>query len=155
MAHFDFSPFFRSTVGFDRIADLLDDALRASETDGYPPYNIELAGDNAYRITMAVAGMTESDLNVVQHENTLIVGGKARPAPEGAQFLHRGIAGRAFERRFSLADFVKVTGASLANGLLTIDLVREVPEAMKPRTIQIGASQPAAAKVQTIDAKAA
>jgi len=155
MANLDFSPFFRSTVGFDRIADLLDDALRAGETDGYPPYNIELTGENAYRITMAVAGATESDLSVVQHENTLLVSGKARPAPEGVQYLHRGIAGRAFERRFSLADFVKVGGASLANGLLTIDLVREVPEAKKPRSIQIGAGQPAPAKVQTIDAKAA
>jgi molecular chaperone IbpA len=153
MAHFDFSPFFRSTVGFDRIADLLDDAQRAAESDGYPPYNIELTGENAYRITMAVAGMTESDLNVVQHENTLVVSGKARPAPEGVQYLHRGIAGRAFERRFSLADFVKVTNANLANGLLTIELVREVPEAKKPRTIQIGQSEPA--NVQTIDAKAA
>ena len=155
MAHFDFTPFFRSTVGFDRIADLLDDAQRAAESDGYPPYNIELKGENAYRITMAVAGMTEGDLNVVQHENTLVVSGKSRPAAEGVQFLHRGIAGRAFERRFSLADFVKVTNANLANGLLTVDLVREVPEAKKPRSIQIGSGQLEATKVQTIDAKAA
>lgn len=152
MSSFDFSPFFRSTVGFDRIADLLDDAQRASESDGYPPYNIESVGENQYRVTLAVAGAKEGDLSIVQHQNTLQVSGKARPAPEGSHFLHRGIAGRSFERRFSLADYVKVSGASLADGLLTIDLVREVPEAMKPRTIQIGG---ASAKVQSIDAKAA
>ncbi|MGQ0675078.1 MAG: Hsp20 family protein [Rhodospirillales bacterium] len=152
MTSFDFSPFFRSTVGFDRIAEMLDDAMRASEGDGYPPYNIEHAGENEYRITMAVAGMTDEDLSVVQHENTLVVGGKARQPAENAQFLHRGIAGRAFERRFSLADFVKVTGASLANGLLTIELVREVPEAMKPRTIAIASGS---GKTKTIDAKKA
>ena len=160
MANFDFSPFFRSTVGFDRIADLLDDAQRATESDGYPPYNIELTGENTYRITMAVAGVTEKDLTLAAPEHP---GGERQgaPAPEdGTQFLHRGIAGRAFERRFSLADYVKVTNASLVNGLLTIDLVREVPEAMKPRTIQIGtgqngAGQQASAKVQTLDFKAA
>jgi molecular chaperone IbpA len=152
MSSFDFSPFFRSTVGFDRIADLLDDAQRAPESDGYPPYNIELAGENQYRVTLAVAGATEDDLSVVQHQNTLVVSSKARPAGNGSQFLHRGIAGRSFERRFSLADYVKVTGAGLVNGLLTIELKREVPEAMKPRTIQIG-GQPS--KVQSIDAKAA
>ena len=152
MTGFDFSPFFRSTVGFDRMADMLDDAQRLPDGDGYPPYNIELSGENAYRITMAVAGMTDEDLSVVQHENTLVVAGKARQPAEGAQFLHRGIAGRAFERRFSLADFVKVTGAGLANGLLTIDLAREVPEAMKPRTIQIDNGS---GKAQTIEAKKA
>ena len=152
MTNFDFSPFFRSTVGFDRIADLLDDAQRASEGDGYPPYNIEAAGENQYRVTMAVAGMTDEDLSVVQHDNTLVISGKARSAPEGTQFLHRGIAGRAFERRFSLADYVKVAGANLANGLLTVDLVREVPEAMKPRTIQITNGS---GKVKSIDAKKA
>lgn len=152
MTGFDFSPFFRSTVGFDRIADMLDDAQRLPDGDGYPPYNIEHSGENQYRITMAVAGMTDDDLSVVQHENTLVVAGKARQPAEGAQYLHRGIAGRAFERRFSLADFVKVTGASLANGLLTIDLAREVPEAMKPRTIQIAGGN---GKAQTIEAKKA
>lgn len=139
MAAFDFSPFFRSTVGFDRIADLLDDAQRATESDGYPPYNIELSGDNQYRITMAVAGLTEDDLSIVQHQNTLVVSAKARPTPQGTQYLHRGIAGRAFERRFSLADYVKVSNASLANGLLTVELVREVPEAMKPKKIAVNA----------------
>lgn len=152
MTSFDFSPFFRSTVGFDRIADMLDDAQRLSEGDGYPPYNIEHAGENQYRITMAVAGLTDEDLSVVQHENTLVIGAKARQPADNAQFLHRGIAGRAFERRFSLADFVKVTGASLAHGLLTIDLVREVPEAKKPRTIQIANGQ---GKTTTIEAKKA
>ncbi len=149
MTGFDFSPFFRSTVGFDRIADMLDDAQRLPDGDGYPPYNIEHSGENQYRITMAVAGMTDEDLSVVQHENTLVVAGKARQPAEGAQFLHRGIAGRAFERRFSLADFVKVTGAGLANGLLTIDLAREVPEAMKPRTIQIDNGSGKAATIET------
>ena len=149
MTGFDFSPFFRSTVGFDRMADMLDDAQRLPDGDGYPPYNIELSGENAYRITMAVAGMTDEDLSVVQHENTLVVAGKARQPAQGAQFLHRGIAGRAFERRFSLADFVKVTGAGLANGLLTIDLAREVPEAMKPRTIQIDNGSGKAATIET------
>ena len=149
MTGFDFSPFFRSTVGFDRMADMLDDAQRLPDGDGYPPYNIELSGENAYRITMAVAGMTDEDLSVVQHENTLVVAGKARQPVQGAQFLHRGIAGRAFERRFSLADFVKVTGAGLANGLLTIDLAREVPEAMKPRTIQIDNGSGKAATIET------
>jgi molecular chaperone IbpA len=152
MSSFDFSPFFRSTVGFDRIADLLDDAMRAAEGDGYPPYNIESVGENQYRVTLAVAGAKEDDLSIVQQQNTLIVSGKARPAPEGTHYLHRGIAARAFERRFSLADYVKVSAANLADGLLTIDLVREVPEAMKPRTIPIG-TQPA--KVKAIDAKAA
>lgn len=152
MAQFDFSPFFRSTVGFDRIADLLDDAASAAQGDGFPPYNIEVSGDNAYRITMAVAGLTEDDLTITQHQNTLVVSGKARPVAQGTQFLHRGIAGRAFERRFSLADYVKVNSASLANGLLTVDLVREVPEAMKPRTIKVGA---APSNVQSIEAKAA
>jgi len=150
MATFDLSPYFRSSVGFDRVADMLDDALRATESDGYPPYNIEHMGENAYRITMAVAGLTEGDLNVVQHENTLVVTGKGRQPAEGTQFLHRGIAGRAFERRFSLADYVKVNSASLANGLLVIELAREVPEAMKPRTIQIGG-----ASVKPIQSKAA
>ena len=152
MTSFDFSPYFRSTVGFDRIADMLDDAQRLSDSDGYPPYNIESVGENQYRITMALAGMTEEDLSVVQHENTLVVAGKARQPAEAAQFLHRGIAGRAFERRFSLADFVKVTGANLANGLLTVELVREVPEAKKPRTIQIANG---AGKAATIEAKKA
>jgi molecular chaperone IbpA len=152
MTGFDFSPFFRSTVGFDRIADMLDEAQRAADSDGYPPYNIELMGENQYRITMAVAGLTDEDLSVVQHENTLVIGGKARQPAEGTQFLHRGIAGRAFERRFSLADYVKVTGASLANGLLTVDLARELPEAMKPRTIAITSG---AGKTKTIEAKKA
>jgi molecular chaperone IbpA len=152
MTGFDFSPFFRSTVGFDRIADMLDDAQRASDGDGYPPYNIEAVGENRYRVTMAVAGLTEEDLSVVQHENTLMVSGKARQPAEGAEFLHRGIAGRAFERRFSLTDFVKVTGAALANGLLTVELKREVPEAMKPRTIQIANGS---GKAATIEAKKA
>ena len=152
MANFDFSPFFRSTVGFDRIADLLDDAASAAQSDGFPPYNIEVTGDSAYRITMAVAGLTEDDLSITQHQNTLMISGKARPASQGTQYLHRGIAGRAFERRFSLADYVKVSSASLANGLLTVELVREVPEAMKPRTIKVGAAEP---KLHNIEAKAA
>jgi molecular chaperone IbpA len=139
MATFDFSPLFRSTIGFDRLGRMLDQAL-VDEGVSYPPYNIEKTGEDAYRITMAVAGFGEDDITLVAQENVLNVSGKAKaPAAtnEGTQFLHRGIAGRAFERRFQLADHIKVVGAQLANGLLHVDLVREVPEAKRPRTIKI------------------
>jgi molecular chaperone IbpA len=137
MATFDFSPLFRSTIGFDRLGNLLDQAL-TDEAVSYPPYNIEKTGEDAYRITMAVAGFGEDDINLVAQENVLNVSGKAKAANgEGTQYLHRGIAGRAFERRFQLADHIKVVGAQLVNGLLHIDLVREVPEAKRPRTIKI------------------
>jgi len=132
----DFSPLYRSTIGFDRLADLFDNAL-ASDAGGFPPYNIEAIGENDYRITMAVAGFAEKDLSVVQHDNTLVVSGTGRPEGE-RQYLYRGIAGRNFERRFQLADHVKVSEARLENGLLTIALVRELPEALRPRKIEIG-----------------
>ena len=139
MRGFDYSPFYRATVGFDRVFDLLDN-VAGQTANGYPPYNIEKAGDNAYRIVMAVAGFAEAELNLTQKENELLVTGQSAPnADEGKQFLYRGIAGRNFERRFQLADHVKVTGAKLANGLLTIELQREIPEEKKPRAIQIEA----------------
>jgi molecular chaperone IbpA len=137
MNTFDFSPLFRSTVGFDRLSRLVDSAMRGDDGVSYPPYNIEKTGEDAYRITMAVAGFGAEDITITAQENSLIVAGKQKGADEGAQYLHRGIAGRAFERRFQLADYIKVTGADLVNGLLHVDLVREVPEAMKPRTIKI------------------
>jgi molecular chaperone IbpA len=137
MTTLDFSPLFRSTVGFDRLSRLMDTALRNDEAGGYPPYNIEALGENAYRVTLAVAGFSPEDLTITSQENVLIVSGKMKQPEEGTQFLYRGIAGRAFERRFQLADYIKVTGATLVNGLLNIELAREVPEAMKPRTIKI------------------
>ena len=139
MRGFDYSPFYRATVGFDRVFDLLD-SVSGQASNGYPPYNIEKAGENAYRIVMAVAGFSEAELNVTQKENELLVTGQSAPGGENdKQFLYRGIAGRNFERRFQLADHVKVTGAKLANGLLTIDLQREIPEEKKPRSISIEA----------------
>ncbi|SJZ41445.1 molecular chaperone IbpA [Enhydrobacter aerosaccus] len=140
MRGFDYSPFYRATVGFDRVFDLLDNVAGQTSGNGYPPYNIEKVGENAYRIVMAVAGFAENELNVTQKENELLVTGQAAPTnDEGKQYLYRGIAGRNFERRFQLADHVKVSGAKLANGLLTIELQREIPEEKKPRAIQIQA----------------
>ena len=143
MRTFDYSPFYRATVGFDRVFDLLDSVATQTGTNGYPPYNIEKAGDNAYRIVMAVAGFAEAELNVTQKENELLVTGQAQNAQDDKQYLYRGIAGRNFERRFQLADHVKVTGAKLANGLLTIELQREIPEEKKPRAIPVEAEKPA------------
>ncbi len=137
MRSFDFAPLSRSTIGFDRMMQLFDDATRLDEGESsYPPYNIEKLGDDSYRITMAVAGFGESDLSVTQQANSLLVAGR-KQGEENSQYLHHGLAARAFNRRFDLADFIKVSGASLVNGLLSIDLVREVPEAMKPRSITI------------------
>jgi molecular chaperone IbpA len=154
MRHYDLSPLYRSTVGFDRLFSMLDQLPGVDQsTPSYPPYNIERTGENAYRITVAVAGFCESELTIESRENTLSIRGAKeasatdKPAPE---MLHQGIAARAFERRFQLADHVLVTGAKLANGLLHVDLVREIPEAQKPRRIEIGA-----AGVQTIEAKKA
>jgi molecular chaperone IbpA len=155
MRSFDLNPLYRSTVGFDRMFNLLD---TLGGTDGaaptYPPYNIERTGENAYRVTMAVAGFGEDDLSIEAKENTLTVKGEKKSETEEkeSEFLYRGIAARAFERRFQLADHVEVKGASLENGLLHIDLVREIPEAMKPRTIAIGKVK---AKAKQIDAAAA
>ena len=152
MTQFDFSPLFRSTIGFERLSRLIDDSLRGVEAPSYPPYNIEKTGQDSYRIVMAVAGFAESELDLTQQENQLlIVGRKAESAAAPANFLHRGIAARAFERRFQLDDFIRVVGAKLENGLLLVDLVREVREAMKPRRIPVGAGQPTA----TLEAKAA
>ncbi len=143
MRHFDLSPLYRSTIGFDRLFTLLDQS-EGVETGlpGYPPYNIERTDENAYRISLAVAGFGEADLTIETRENTLSVSGakQAKVGNDGkaVQVLHQGIAARAFERRFELADHVRVSGASLENGLLNIDLIREVPEAAKPRRITIG-----------------
>jgi molecular chaperone IbpA len=151
MRNFDLSPLTRSTIGFDRMMQLFENATHLVNEGGlaYPPYNVEKLDDDAYRITMAVAGFGLDDLTITQQANSLIVAGRRQPERE-AQYLHRGLAGRAFEPRFDLADFIKVTGASLDNGLLAIDLVREVPEAMKPRSIAIstqsGATQPGSRK---------
>jgi molecular chaperone IbpA len=155
MRTFDLSPLFRSSVGFDRMSRLLDAAQRVDESaPSYPPYNIEKSGENEYRITMAVAGFGEADLDVTTKENSLVVRGKIAGAEaENGKYLHRGIATRAFERRFELADFIKASGARLENGLLHIDLVREVPEAMKPRSIKIEGGESSATKV--IEDKAA
>ncbi len=140
MRAFDLSPLFRSTVGFDRMSRLLDAAMQQAGDNGqsYPPYNIVAFDENTYGITMAVAGFTEKDIEITQTENSLVVKGKSsREEPENLRYLHRGIAARSFEHRFQLADHIKVTGAKLVNGLLEIELVREVPEAMRPRTIEI------------------
>ena len=134
---YDFSPLYRSTVGFDRVFDMLDHAHRLEPMTNWPPYNIEKTGDDQYRITMALAGFAPDEVQLVQQENTLLVVGQKHPQDENAQYLHRGIATRAFKQSFDLADHVKVTGASLDNGLLTVDLQREIPEAMKPRKIEI------------------
>ena len=143
MDGFDFSPLFRSTIGFDRMARLVDAATRVDPSaQTYPPYNIEKTGEDSYRLTMAVAGFAQDELDITVHENSLIVTGKAQKEDGNGRFLHRGIARRAFERRFSLADHIKVAGASLDNGLLHVDLVRQVPEAMKPRRVAITGSEP-------------
>ena len=142
MRTFDLSPLYRSTVGFDRLFSLLD-GVSNGEGQPYPPYNIERTGENAYRITMAVAGFGDGDLDIEVKEATLTIrGGKTEADDDEArEFLHRGIAARAFERRFQLADHVQVKGATLENGLLHVDLEREIPEAMKPRSIAITASK--------------
>lgn len=135
---FDFAPLFRSSVGFDRMLDALESASRVAPIDGWPPYDIVKLGEDNYRISMAVAGFTEDDLTITQEQNMLMVGGqKADDGEENGQYLHRSIASRAFHRRFELADHVKVVGATVVNGLLTIDLKRELPEEMKPRGIAI------------------
>lgn len=148
MRTYDLSPLYRATVGFDRMADLLDRVLtQDSAPSGYPPYNIEKTADDAYRITVAVAGFADADLSVEQRENDLVIAARKENADEGERrFLHRGIATRAFEKRFHLADHVRVTGAVHENGLLHIDLLRETPEALKPRRIEI-ARAPEAQKV--------
>lgn len=139
MRTYDLTPLYRSSVGFDRVFDLLDNMGKA-ETAGYPPYNIERLDENDYRITLAVAGFAEDEIDIEIKENGLTVKGVRKDADDTRQFLHQGIAGRSFERRFQLAEHVEVAGASLVNGLLDIDLRRVIPEAMKPRKIAINGS---------------
>jgi molecular chaperone IbpA len=152
MRQIDFAPLYRSTVGFDRLFDMLDgvSGFDAGPT-AYPPYNIERLSENEYRITMAVAGFSQDELKIDVKEQALNVRGEKKPEDKGREFLHRGIAGRTFERRFQLADHVEVKGADLKDGLLNIDLVRNVPERLKPRTIAIGADKAPA----QVEAKAA
>jgi len=144
MRSYDLSPLYRSTVGFDRLFSLLDQATNVENAPSYPPYNIERTAENAYRISIAVAGFGDADLSIESKENALTVRGekKATDDADKREILHQGIAARAFERRFQLADYVQVTGASLENGLLHIDLVREIPETKKPRLIPIGGGAP-------------
>ena len=148
MRHVDFSPLYRSTVGFDRLFNLLDSRSVADQTPSYPPYNIERTGENTYRITMAVAGFDEKELSLEAHAHVLTVKGeKSEEEVDGqSEYLYRGIAKRAFERRFQLADHVEVQSASLKNGLLHIDLLRNIPDAMKPRRIAIAAEAGDSAK---------
>ena len=156
MRAYDFAPLMRSTVGFDRLNRLMDFATQVDANPGYPPYNIEKLGEVAYRITMAVAGFAEDELDVTVKENTLVISGQAK-AEEGeeseVQYLHRGIARRAFERRFELADTIKVQGAGLENGLLVISLQRVIPEEKKPRSIEITSGAPK--RVKQVEAQAA
>ena len=144
MRAFDLSPLFRSTVGFDHLDKLFEAAFREAGRDtSYPPYNIAKLGQDRYRVSMAVAGFSERDLEIVAHEGVLTVKGQIQEPEKGVEYLHRGIAQRSFEHRFQLADHVKVVGAQLRNGLLDVELQREVPEAMKPRKIEItGQAQP-------------
>ena len=137
---FDFSPYYRATVGFDRVFDLLDSVAGQTGSAGYPPYNIEKAGDDNYRIVMAVAGFTDAELAITQKESELLISGRAQPAAVEKEYLYRGIAGRDFERRFQLAEHVKVLGAGLSNGMLTIELTRELPEEKKARSIPVEAA---------------
>lgn len=143
MRTYDFTPLYRSAVGFDRLAGLLESAARTSQENGWPPYNIETTGENAYRIELAVAGFKPDELTLEVKENLLTVTGRktANDDTAGRTYLHRGLAERDFERRFQLADYVVVKGADLADGLLSIELARELPEALKPRQIEINTGQ--------------
>ena len=154
MRHVDFSPLYRSTVGFDRLFNMLDSIGQPESAQTYPPYNIERTGEDAYRISMAVAGFSDSEIEIESHRNVLSVKGERKEEPngEGSEVIYRGIAGRSFERRFQLADHVEVVGANLKNGLLHIDLKRNVPEELKPRKIAISSTQD---KAKQIEAKAA
>ncbi|HYD13938.1 MAG TPA: Hsp20 family protein [Allosphingosinicella sp.] len=137
---FDLTPYRRSTVGFDRLFDLLESGLRSETADGYPPFDLEKDGDERYRITLAVAGFRRDEIEITAQQNQLVIAGRKteEEREDGPRFLHRGIAARAFERRFQLADFVQVRSAELADGLLTVTLEREIPDEMKPRKIEIG-----------------
>ncbi len=154
MRTIDLSPLYRSVVGFDRLADLLDSASTEAAS-GYPPYNIERTGENAYRVEIAVAGFKTEDLNIEVKENLLTVQGRKPANDEAKRYLHRGLAERNFERKFQLADYVVVEDAQLANGLLSISLKRELPEALKPRRIEIGAATPAKVTAAVIEGEKA
>ena len=151
MRHAEFAPFYRSAIGFDRLFQALDRSVGFDSESTYPPYNIERTGENAYRITLAVAGFGQDELKIEVKEQTLLIAGEKAAEVESKSYLHRGIAARAFERRFQLADHVDVTGAKFENGLLHVDLVRNIPESKKPRTIAIGTPD----VVQQLEAKAA
>lgn len=149
----DLSPLYRNSIGFDRMASLIDNALRSdTASTGYPPYNIEVLEENRYSISLAIAGFAESDLDITVEKGVLTVRGKKEDDVE-RQYLHQGIANRAFERKFNLADHIEVTGADLANGLLTISLIKEVPEAMKPKTIAINKGSNATLEQKTEEPK--
>ncbi|MFZ9396424.1 MAG: Hsp20 family protein [Erythrobacter sp.] len=137
MSRFDFTPYRRSTVGFDRLFDLLENQARLNSGDNYPPFNIERRNEDRYRITLAVAGFRPDDIDITAQQNLLVIQGRKREEAAEGEMLHLGIANRGFERRFELADYVRVESADLADGLLVIDLVREVPEAMKPKKIAV------------------
>ncbi len=148
MRTIDFTPLYRSVVGFDRLANLLETASKLEGPSGYPPYNIETVGENAYRIEIAVAGFKPDELSLEARENTLVVQGRKTANDEARRYLHRGLAERDFERRFQLADYVVVTGAELRDGLLAVSLERQLPEALKPRRIEIAAAAPAAPAIE-------
>ncbi|HIP22075.1 MAG TPA: Hsp20 family protein [Rhodobacteraceae bacterium] len=151
MRNFDLTPLYRSTVGYDRLASILDNVTRTDGGSSYPPYNIEKTAEDAYRITIAVAGFSDDELTIESRDGQLVISGKKGEAEEKTNFLHRGIATRAFEKRFQLADHVRATDAITANGLLHVDLIREVPEALKPRKIEIAKSRPIEAEKVTVE----
>jgi molecular chaperone IbpA len=138
---YDFAPLFSSSIGFEHLFNLLENAARVQQINNWPPYNIEKTGEESYRITMAVAGFNPDEIDVTAQPNLLVVSGQKHAQDNGTEVLYRGIAGRSFERRFELADYVEVAGAALQNGLLTVELVRQVPEAMKPKKIAIGTAR--------------
>ena len=148
MRHTDFTPFYRSAIGFDRLVQMLDKTSTFDSEGSYPPYNIERTGETAYRITLAVAGFDNGELKIEVKEQTLSVAGEKAPETVEKIYLHRGIAARSFERRFQLADHVDVTGADIQNGLLHVDLVRNVPERLKPRTVSISVSGETAKQIE-------
>ncbi len=151
----DFAPYRRTMVGFDRLFDLLENQRGAGSGDNYPPFNIERRGEDAYRITVAVAGFKPADIEITAQQNLLVVQGKKGDEASASQFLHVGIAQRGFERRFELADFVRVESANLEDGLLIVDLVREVPEAMKPKKVPVGTQKTLAMVKETSNSEAA
>lgn len=151
MRNFDLTPLYRSTVGYDRLASILDNVTRTDSGSSYPPYNIEKTGEDSYRITIAVAGFSDDELTIEARDGQLVIAGKKAGAETKTNYLHRGIATRAFEKRFQLADHVRATDAITANGLLHVDLIREVPEALKPRKIEIAKSRPIEAEKVTVE----